>query len=913
MRWLAPIGFYVKSLFLKKKLDAQLSEEVRTHVAMATEANVAAGMSPEEARYAALREFGNVAGIQEQTRDEHGWVWLDILRKDLSFAARSLRKTPGFSLVVILTLALGIGANTAVFTVIDALMLRPLPIKEPDRLVVVAATGAVDANREFPYPLFDKEGTNRAFPYIFFEQFRDQSRTLADVIAVSGWVMLRPMVATGFGATDVESVEAEEVSGNYFSALVVPAALGRTLSPEDDRPGNAAPVVVVSHDFWQRRFNADPAVIGKTLRLDNVTVTIVGVLARGFNGAQVGSRAKLWLPIQLSSVIDGNLPLGRDAVKSWTLPWIHILGRLRAGVSRDQAAAELNLLYQAKLAQIDPRRVGLSSAKKQRELLEQKIEVSPAGTGYAGVRPSYEKPASVLMMMVGVMLLVACANVAGLLLARGTARQREFALRAALGASRGRLVRQLLTESMLLAVLAGLLGLLLAEGGTRLLANSVGGIELWADRRVLFFAFLVTIFTGIVFGLVPALRLSRRELTDHLKDQSGAGRQRLNFFLVIVQIGFAFVLLAVAGLFVRTLQNLTSVETGFQRQGRQLFDLNVTPDYSIDQRMALYNRVAAAIGALPGVDSAAVYQGIDLLGDTAFALGFSVNGYVPARGEVLEAGIALVGPRFFETMGIPILRGRDFGFKEQAIKSSVGPTMVISEWSARKLFGRADPIGRRIKLEIEYEIVGVAKDVKYGRLREAPRFVFYCPMTKRPNTFRVTFVVKTTGPQPTLTASLRNAIREIDPQAQISGLRTIEEKMDHALSRERLVAQLAGFFSVFTLILSAMGLLGLLSYNVNRRTREIGIRMALGAPAGGILLLFARQGIALALLGSGVGLIGAFAFTRFVASLLYGVPSVDLVTFAEAAVLLLLTALLACLIPARRAARVNPVIALRAE
>ncbi len=903
----------LKSIFQRRRIEADMAEEMRLHLELQTEVNLKAGMPPDEARYAAQRQFGNVASIQEQARDQRGWVWLESVGRDIRFAVRSLWKTPGFSLVVILTLALGIGTNTAVFSVVDALLLRALPIKEPERLVVLAATGPVNTGRDFPYPLFDQEGHNLAFPFAFYEQFRDQSRSLTDVAAVSGWVLVRPMVATGYGSTETESVEVEEVSGNYFSTLGVATVFGRTFSMEDDQPGKAAPVTVISYDFWHQRFGADPAVIGKILHIDNVAVTIVGVMASGFNGAQVGTRAKLWLPIQLSSVIDGNIPWGREAVKSWTTPWLHVLGRLRPGVSRDQAAAELDLLFQAKLAQMDPRRNGPLTSKERQNLINEKIEVSPASTGYAGVRPNYEKPASVLMLLVVVMQFVVCANVAGLLLARGAARQREFALRAALGASRSRLVRQMLTESGLLALLAGLFGFLLAQGGTRLLASSVGGLELWADRRMLFFALLATVASGVFFGLVPALRLSRRELTDGIKEQSGLGRQRLNLALIVLQISFAFLLLTVAGLFVRTLHKLSTADTGYQRQHRLLFDLNVAPDYDGAQRRTLYQRLSAAIEALPGVDSASVYQGIGLLGDTAYALEFSVAGDVTHHSEPMVASIALVGPRFFETMGLPLLRGRDFDFRDGTAKSHGVPALIISEWSARKLFGESDPLGRRIKLESEYEIVGVSKDAKYEKLREESLFVFYCPMVERPNSFRVTFVVKTAGVPATLSTSLQNTARAIDAQAQLSGLRTIEEKMDSAVERERLAARLAVFFSLFALILSAMGLFGLLSYHVSRRTREIGIRMALGAPARGIVLLVIRQGVSLGLIGCTVGVFAAFATTHYVASLLYGVTNFDLPAFASATILLLLLAALACWLPARRAAKVDPVVALRAE
>ncbi len=902
-------------LFRKSKLDAEMAEEMRLHLEMQAERNRAAGLSDDEARFTAQREFGNVGVIQQQARERRGWVWLEQGLQDLRFAARGLRKSRVFSVVVILTLGLGIAANTAVFTVIDALLLRPLPIADPGRFIVLAAGGPVGTNQSFPYPLFDKEGSNKAFPYSFYEAFRDHAAALTEVVAAGGWTMLRPMVASGIGATETETITVEEVSGNYFPALGLPALLGRPLAVQDDLPGNAQPVAVVSREFWQRRFNSDPAIIGKTVRIDNVSLTIVGVMARGFRGVQVGVKTDLWFPIQLSPVIDGNMPWGQDALKPDSATWIHILGRLRTGVSVRQATAELDGLYQNKLAEMDPRRKTPANSPERVGLLEQNIEVISAGAGYGGIRPYYQKPAFALMILVGIMQLVACANVAGLLLARGAAREREFALRAALGAGRGRLLAQLLTESLLLAVISGLLGILLAEGATRVLTRYFGDLELWADGRVLFFALGTTFVTGIIFGLVPALRLSRRELSAALKNRGGAASQRMNLALVVTQIAFAFVLVAAAGLFIRTFQTLASLETGFQRQQRQLFDLNVAPEIKPEARTALYRRLATAIEALPGVQSASYYQGIDLLGDTAFVQDFAVAGYVPARDEILTAALVQVGPRFFETMGIPLLHGRDFGINDDLDMSHDVPALVISEWSARRLFGDSDPLGKRIKLagQQEFEVVGVAKDVKYGQLREAPRFVFYLPARVSRNALRMSFVLKTAGNPEALVGGLRAAVQQVDARAEMSGFRTIDEKLRHAVLRERLTAHVAGFFGVLALVLSAMGLFGLMAYNVNRRSREIGIRMALGAPAEGILRLVLRQGFVRGLLGCALGLAGAILGTRFIAGLLYGVPSVDLLTFAGTAALLLVVAILACWLPARRAAKVDPVVALRAE
>jgi predicted permease len=872
-------------------------------------------MDPNEAHYEAQRMFGGVEQIKEQARDQRGWVWLEQFWQDLRFAARGLRNNPGFTFVVVAVLAVGIGANSAVFSIINALLLRPLPIADPGRLMVAATKGPADAHKRFPYSLFDPDepGMHLPMPYPFFEQFRDQCRT-ADVAAVSGWTVMRPLAIAEGDGSRMESVNIEEVSGNYFSVVGITAVLGRTLLPEDDRPGNVAPVAVISHEFWRERFSSDPAILGKVLRLDNVPLTIVGVAAPKFSGARVGNAAALWVPINLSPQIDGNAPWEATALKSETVPWVNILARPHAGVSREQAEAELDLIYQQKLLQMDPQRVRPANGDSERaDWLEQRLVLLPAGTGYAGVRSAFRQPASALLAIVIFMQLVACANVTGMLLARGERRQKEFAMRAALGASRRRLLAHMLTESLLLAGIAGVLGLLLAEGGTRIMANAAGGVRLWADWRMIGFTSFVTLVSGLTFGLVPGWRLSREQLAAGIKASAGRGRQWLNALLVIAQVGLAVLLLVVAGLFTRTLYNLVHADLGFQPRQRLLFDLNTPTAYQAGQRLALYQGMTEAIGALPGVENVSRYQGFEMLGDTAFVLGFTANGYVPPSGEEMHASLVRAGPHFFSTMGISIIRGRDFGLNDDEAKTPGLAPLVISEWSARRLFGDANPLGRHIKMQDEFEVVGVARDVKYHGVRESPRFVFYMPLAMWPNNYRVTFAVKTQGPATVTADELRNAIWRIDTRAQLSSLRTIAERLDQNVSRDRLIARLAEFFGALALAFAGMGLFGLMSFTVSRRTKEFGIRQALGATPGDILSAVTREGILLGLAGSGVGVIGALGLTHFISSQLYGIPSTDPFTFVVAPLGLMLIVLLASLLPARRAAKVDPMVALRCE
>jgi predicted permease len=562
---------------------------------------------------------------------------------------------------------------------------------------------------------------------------------------------------------------------------------------------------------------------------------------------------------------------------------------------------------------MDPQRTATKSVTAVDEhWLDQHLALLPAGSGYAGVRSAYRQPASILMAIVLFMQLVACANVTGLLLARGARRQREFALRSALGASRAQLIGQMLTESLLLAGIAGGFGLLLAEGGTRVLANAVAGVQLWADWRTLAFTLGITLFTGLAFGLISGWRLSSNQLAAGIRESNRRERQRLNTLLVIGQVGLALLMLVVAGLFTRTLHNLVHADSGFQSRERLLFDLNVPSDYKAEQRFGLYQRTADAMSTLPGVENVSVYQGLEVLGDTAFVLGFSVDGYVPAPGEELQASLGRVGPHFFATMGIPIVRGRDFTREDYNPKSKDFAPLVISQWSAHRLFGDVDPLGRHIKMRDDFEVVGVTRDVKYRDVRDPPRFVFYMPLAMWPNDYRVTFAMKTLG-SAVSARELKRAMETIDARAQISSVRTIAERLNQNISRDRLIARLAEFFGALALVFAGMGLFGLMSFSVGQRTKEFGVRLALGATPQGIVRTVIRRGVILGLIGSGLGIVGAWGLTRFIGRLLYEVPSTDPWTFVLSALGLMLIVVVASALPARKAAKVDPMVALRCE
>jgi predicted permease len=896
--------------FRKDKFETEMSEEMLHHVELQTELNRKAGMNAEDARYAALRQFGNVAVIQEQTREGRGWVWLEQVGQDVRYALRSLGKTPVFAGVAIVTLAFGIGANTALFSVLDAMLLRSLPVKNPGELVVFSATGpSAGATQSFPYPLLsERDGTTKLFPLSFYERFKSQVGSLSVVAASNGWIVERQTVAPAAGLTGPVGLQTESVSGSYFTMMGINASVGRMLGAEDDQAGRANPVVVLSHETWQRHFASDPAIIGQSVRIDRTPVTVIGVGPPGFVGATGAGHVDLWVPLQLSGELDRGQPWAAS-LKSDAYPFYAIFGRLDPGVSRERAAAELDALYQAKLAELDPRRANQSRENEQTDLVQRRITLRSAAAGYGFMRDNYRKPGVLLAGMVCALLAVACANVAGLLLAKGAAREREFAVRAALGASRWRLFRQVMLESLLLALLGGLVGGLVAWGGTHWLGDYLGRVDLRLDQRVMGFALIVTALTGVVFGLVPALRLSRVDLVAPTK--AGPGNLlRLNAALVVGQIALAFLLCTVAVLLVRTFQNLLETDLGFQRQQLTLATIQMDPDTPVLAAEETYRRLTETIKVMPGIKEVSTYRGISLISPVAFRQDFKVKGFVPASNEPLKASIAIAGSDFFKTMGIPLRRGTDF---VPRAANDHRRQIVISEWSAKKLFGDGDPMGKWITLEADFEIVGVAGDIKYSGLTEAPGFVFYVPQKTRPSVMKTMLAIRTTEDGRINLTDLRSVLHQISPSAQLLNLSPLEDRLTGQTRRERMLARLAAFFGVFVLLLSCLGLFGVQAFNVTRRTHELGVRLALGATREGLLLMVIRKGLILAVAGAALGFGASLAVSRLLGSLLHGVSPTEPSAYVVVLASLLGAALLASWLPARRAAKVDPMVALRAE
>ncbi|MGH9838965.1 MAG: ABC transporter permease [Blastocatellia bacterium] len=844
----------------------------------------------------------------------------DEMFQDLRFGVRMLLKHKGFTAVAVLTLALGIGANTAIFSVINTLMLRSLPVAQPGELVLLSV------NQRVGHEVFGRPGHSYTFSYPLYEQLRDRNRGLTGLFA-AGSVSKRRLIASGLGSTETEFIRAQEVTGNFFSVLGAAAVLGRTLTQADDQAGNPQPVAVISHGFWQRRFGADPAVVGKTIVFEDAPLTIVGVAPPGFFGIEVGANPDLWWPMQLAPRVDSG-PWARRLKEpdSW---WLRVMGRVPAGGNRRQVQAELDVIFQQHLAEFAATRASKWSAEMQRFIRERNLELMPGNIGWTRLRQQFRQPLFILMAVAGLVLLIACANVASLLLARAAARQHEFSMRSALGAGRLRLVRQLLTESLLLAALGALLGLLLAQWGTQALLALLRlqgdpiSFNVAPDARVLLFTTAAALLTGLLFGLAPALRSSRIDLAADLKGTqvsvAGGGlRQRLNQSLVVTQVALSLVLLIGAVLFVRTLEKLKGQDAGFNRENVVLFDLAFTTKQEAARRASLYKDLLARLEALPGVRAASLST-FFLLSGGGWSEQMGADGYAARPGEDLNCQGLMVSPRFFETLGTPILQGRDLGPQDErpalTPDANAPRTALINQTMARRYFGNANPVGRHIHFlhrpQEKFEIVGVAADMKSNSLREPPPPTYYLPVFRGTTEMQLSFALRTTGEAGALMAGIQAVVREADASVQVRDLRTMNELVNASIHQERVLAKLGGFFSLFALALACLGLYGVLSFSVVQRTREIGLRIALGAQAADVISLVVSQGLKLVLLGLALGLMAALVLMRFVASLLYGVTATDPPTFIGVSLSLLLIGVLASWLPARRAARTDPMTALR--
>jgi predicted permease len=868
---------------------------------------------------------------------------MQTLWQDLRYGARMLLKQKGVTAIAVLSLALGIGANTALFSVVDAMLLKRLPVKEPQRLAlfqIYYTGGKFSPGSQYGPDSVDRvTGQTRitSFTLVSFQRMRERQGALSHLFA---FLPLNLNVVAG-GQVDVAN--GQVASGNYYAGLGVQPLLGRLLADEDDKP-NATPVAVLSYRYWQKRFGADAGIVGKQINLNNAAFTVIGVTPQGFEGTgQVGDTRDITVPLALEPQL--NADPKRSMLYRPELWWLILMGRLKPGATLAQAQAQLENAFRQSVAEHRAalNAQSLATGGKALAPLDPKdyprLALASGAQGEMNSREFYAPSLYLLLGVVGIVLLIACANVANLLLSRASSRQKEIGVRLALGASRGRLMRQLLTESVLLAAVGGALGLVFAmwiKDGLLAVGDWGGpglqGFEAKLDGRVLGFTMGLSLLTGLVFGLVPAWRATKVDLTPTLKDSgrgsSAASRSLLGRGLVVMQVALSLLLLIGAGLFVRTLVNLQRADPGFNTKNLLLFDVSPLLNGYQDERLAqFYDRMTERLKALPGAPKV-TFSNFALLGGKRYRssvyLRDAFNAPPDANGAIKQTGVSYylhTGENFWETMEIPLLAGRAFTKQDDERAPKV---VVVNQSFARKFFPNESPIGKRFTLDQkkpdEYEIVGLVKDAKYRRQRDDAPPTTYLPWRQDLREMdRATVEMRFTGDPNSTIAAVRQAMREVDENLPLTDIKTQVEQADETLRMERLFAKLVTLFGLLAQQLASIGLFGVLAYAVSQRTREIGIRMALGAAQTDVLKMVIKQGMTLAVIGVALGLVGAYALTRYLESwmqlsnMLYGVKPTDPMTYGVTAVLLTLVAFIACYIPARRATRVDPMIALRCE
>ena len=882
---------------------------MRLHVELQTERNVAVGMNPDEARYAALRQFGNVASLQEQAREGRGWESVAQLLADLRYAARRLLVAPGFTIVAGLTLALGIGANTAIFSLFEAVVLRPLAVSKPQQLALLTPGAAAPGGSTGPHGM--------AYP--LYRNLRDNNTVFDGLMC-----HFRLFANVGTGA-ETQRLTVELVSGNYFEVLGVEAALGRTLTADDDRQPGAHPVAVLSHECWQNLFAGDPAVLGRTIRFNGNPLTIVGVSAKGFTGVDLDYSPQVRVPLAMTGTLFPSMSW--VGLENTTMRWVQAFGRLKPGVSLAQAQASLQPAYRAWVqAGLDSGAFGQVAESDRQAFLQSPLAVVSGARGTSFLRRDWSAPLQGMGAMAALLLLLTCVNVAGLLLGRGIARRGEIAVRLALGASRGRVVRQLLVESLLLVILGGAAGVCLAPmvmgGLAQLLPVTTDGppnISPSLNGVILLVSLVVTAGVALLAGLVPALLATRVELVTDLKQASvrTLPRGRFRRALVVIQVCISALLLFVSGLAVRSLGNLYRATLGFETEQVVAFGIDpVLNGYPRARAESVYREIQERLAATPGIDAAAVGL-VRLLGGTD--VWKSVTGMdglpPPANGDQSYACNA-VSPDYFRTLRIAVREGRDFRPSDTADSP---PVAIVNEAFVRQFLPEVEPLGRRLWLagpDGGYrlgEIVGVVADSHYESVAGAGPVQVFVPYPQFFTSHGMNGYVRSALPVEQVAALVRNVVQSVDPALPIHAMRTLNAQRDHALGTERVVALLATAFGVLATLLAGVGLYGVLSYSVARRTPELGLRIALGGPVGGIAGLVAREVAGLCGLGLALAIPLAWGGSRLIAGQLHGVGPVDWRTALGVVLVVAVVAVLAAWLPARRATKIDPMVALRAE
>ena len=836
---------------------------------------------------------------------------MQTLMQDLRYGLRMLAKNPGFTAIVVLTLALGIGANTAIFSLMNQILLRQLPVQNPNELVVLHAPGPVTGH------VSDDGDETESFSYPMYKALRENSATVCNML---GQYTFSASISS-HGQTEHGS--GQLVSGNYFEALGVPPAIGRVFSLDDDRVPGGHPVLVLSHAYWKRHFGGDGSILNKSLLINNVEMTVVGVARAGFSGAQVGKSPDVFVPLMMTP----QMTLGQDTLDGWNDYWLKVLARRRAGVSEPQLVASLNAAYHPLLEEQLPKINGWNELKRQ-AFLNKKIILSSGSRGRMVVQRDTGGQLITLFAMVALVLLIACTNVANLLLARGAARQREFAIREALGASRGRIIRQLFVESLLCAFVGGSLGVVLGSWLIGVLTpivvanEGIQGLTPHLDSTVLVFAVGTSLLSGIFFGIVPAFRVTRSSVSETIKDQgstSSASVSHVHFRKVLVagQIAFTTLLLAGAVLFVRTLWNLRNVDLGLRTEN--VISFSIAPalnGYDTQRAIALIDQLRVRVASLPGVRSVGTAEIAALTGDDEGS-NITAEGGIQLSEDLQHVNLVPVSAGYFSTLGIPLLSGREFTDADSAMSPKV---VVASEAMVKRFFPGRNPLGMHFafgggrKVKPDIEIVGVVKDVKQDHVRSVtPNPYVYLPYSQRSKLSGMTFYVSAVRDPLLLGPELQSQVRQLDATLPVDNVKTMERVVEEDLFSARMVAVLSASFAALAALLAALGIYGVLAYLVVQRTREIGIRMALGAKAGDVRWLIAKEVGAMVIAGLTVGLPLAYALARLSESLLFGVKAGNPSAYMLGLGLNAAVALAACWIPARRATQVDPLLALRYE
>jgi predicted permease len=904
MSMLGEIKRRIQMFFHRDQLSRELDEEIRLHLDLRREQQAGRGLPASAAARGAHLKFGNSTRIKEKSIMTWGWEGVESFFGDVAHGARALLRSPALTIVAFTSLALGIGATTSIFSLLDAVMLRTLPVKDPQNLVVLGQGRMRGIGNDVAF--------TQLFSNPFFREFRQRNSVFSDVAGI--FSLTNDIHGFVEGSNDPQPINVQLVTGNYFPLLGIHAQIGRTLVDTDDNSEGDHPVAIVSHAWWKRALAGDPNVLGKKIKLGAVIYTIVGVAPPEFFGTVVGEAPQVWVPLAMVNLVPPfhggyNDNFGKS---------LNLIGRLKPGISMERATANANLLFQQITRSFPDAKLTRFNLQK---LDKAHVTLTPVATGLSSIRFQFSQPLKILMAVTALVLLIACANIANLLLARATTRARELAIRQALGAGRTRIIRQLLTESLLLAIAGGALGIAFASfSGPLLLRMASDGPEsiplnLSINSHLLLFNLAVTIATALLFGTIPALRASRLQFTDTLKasrnSTSSNTKNRLAQTLIVSQVSLSLVLMVGAGLFLRTLVNLSNADPGFNKQNVLRLRIDASAIVGDANQIALFHQIEDRVSALPNVRAASF---------STFTFGSEASWNSPILTDSigLEQNINAshnnVGNGYFATMGIPLIAGRNFFPSDTSTSLHVA---ILSQHMAKILFPSGNAIGRRYYIGTKQpqdgvQVIGIVKDVKTSDLSEDSRVIDYLPYTQYLWNFG-NFQVRYTGDFATMATAVQQAIHAIDRSLPITGVTTLDEQVSRSYTNQRLVAQLSTFFGLLAVFLSAIGIYGLMSYVVSRRTNEIGIRMALGAARSNVSWIVMREIIWLVTIGVAIGVPVALAGNRLVANMLFGVKSTDPDVLLAAVSLLLTVAVAAGYFPARKASKIDPLEALRYE